>query len=303
MTRDCESSLNGIRKNIMNDPWLSVVIPAYNEEETISKTLNDLGVVLDGIKKSYEIMVVDDGSNDNSVEVVKRIKNVKLIQHPYNKGYGAALKTGIKHATSDLILTIDADGTYPAKDAPRLLEHVDEYDMVVGSRTGRNVNIQLYRRPAKWFLSKLANYLSGTKIPDINSGMRIFRREDAKKFFNILPSGFSFTTTMTLAYFSNGYNVKYVPIDYYERKGKSKIKPFRDGFNFIMLMIKVTMYFNPLKIFTPVAVVLFGMGLFFLVRGLMNHNISDLPVMLILTSIQIGVLGLLADLIVKKVRV
>ena len=288
----------------MNEPWLSVVIPACNEEETIGKTLNDLKAVLDETEKSYEIIVVDDSSNDNSAELVKNIKNVKLTQHPYNKGYGAALKTGIKDAPSDLILIIDADGTYPAKDVPKLLEYVDQYDMAVGARTGKDVNVQLYRRPAKWFLSKLANHLSGTKIPDINSGMRIFRREDVKKFFNILPSGFSFTTTMTLAYFSNGYNVKYVPIDYYERKGKSKIKPFRDGFNFIALMIKMTMYFNPLKMFTPVVVVLFGFGLVFLLYdSLIHHNISDLPVMLILTSIHIGVLGLLADLIVKKVKV
>ena len=285
----------------MNDPWLSIVIPAYNEEETISKTLNDLKSVLDGIKKSYEIIVVDDGSNDNSAEVVKNIKNINFVQHPYNKGYGAALKTGIKNAQSDLILIIDADGTYPAKDIPRLLEYANEYDLVVGSRTGKDVNVQLYRRPAKWFLSKLANYLSGAKIPDINSGMRTFRKEDVKKFFSLLPSGFSFTTTMTLAYFSNDYNVKYIPIDYYERKGKSKIKPFRDGFNFIMLIIKTITYFNPLKVFLPISIVLFVIGSAILLYNVIfTRNVADLPVMLILAAFQIGLLGLLADLIVKR---
>lgn len=287
----------------MNEPWLSVVIPAHNEEETISKTLNDLKVVLDETKKSYEIIVVDDGSTDNTSEIINKNKNIHLVQHPYNKGYGAALETGIKNATSDLILIMDADGTYPAKEIPRLLEYTDEYDMIVGSRTGKDVNIQLYRRPAKWFLSKLANYLSRTKIPDINSGMRVFRKEDIKKFFGILPSGFSFTTTMTLAYFSNDYNVKYVPIDYYERKGKSKIKPFRDGSNFIMLIIKTITYFNPLKVFLPMSIVLFAIGSAILLYNVIfTGNIADLPVMLILAAFQIGFLGLLADLIVKKVR-
>lgn len=278
---------------------ISVVIPAYNEEKAIGAALDELIEVLEG--QIYEIIVVDDGSTDNTAKVAQK-KSVKLIQHPCNKGYGAALKTGINHASGERILITDADGTYPNKEIPRLLEHVDQYDMVVGSRTGKDVNIPLYRRPAKRFLSMLANYLSGTKIPDLNSGMRIFRKEDAKKFFNILPSGFSFTTTITLAYLSNGMLIKYVPIDYYERHGKSKIKPFKDGFNFILLIVRTITYFNPLKVFFPISFGLFVMAsLVFAYSILMLEKVMDITVIiLIVASIQIGLFGLLSDLIVRR---
>lgn len=278
---------------------ISVVIPAHNEEKAIGTVLDELIEVLEG--QAYEIIVIDDGSTDNTAKIVQEKESVKLIQHPQNKGYGAAIKTGIKNATNDLILIIDGDGSYPVKAIPELLKEADKYDMVVGARTGENVRIQLYRRPAKWFLSKLANYLSGTKIPDLNSGMRIFKKEDATKFFTILPSGFSFTTTLTLAYLSNDYNVKYVPIDYHERTGKSKIKPFRDGFNFIMLIVRTITYFNPLKVFLPISIVLFVFGFAILLyEGLVHRNVADLPVMLILAAFQIGFLGLLADLVVRR---
>ena len=278
---------------------ISVVIPAYNEEEAIGAALDELIEVLEG--QIYEIIVVDDGSTDNTAKTVQE-KNVKLIQHPCNKGYGAALKTGIDHASGERILITDADGTYPNKEIPRLLEHVDQYDMVVGSRTGKDVNIQLYRRPAKWFLSRLANYLSGTKIPDLNSGMRIFRKEDAKKFFNILPSGFSFTTTITLAYLSNDMLIKYIPIDYYERQGRSKINPFKDGFNFILLIVRTITYFNPLKVFLPIGFGLFVMAaLVFAYSLLMLEKVMDIAVIiLVVASIQIGLFGLLSDLIVRR---
>jgi glycosyltransferase involved in cell wall biosynthesis len=278
---------------------ISVVIPAHNEEKAVGTVLDELIDALEGQK--YEIIVVDDGSTDNTAKIVQQKESVKLIQHPINKGYGAALKTGIKNATSDLIMIIDGDGTYPVKAIPALLEEVDEYDMVVGARTGKEVKIQLYRRPAKWFLSKLANYLVGTKIPDLNSGMRIFKKEAATEFFNILPSTFSFTTTITLAYLSNDYNVKYIPIDYHERTGKSKIKPFRDGFNFIMLIVRTITYFNPLKVFLPISIVLFVFGFILLLyQGLVQRNVADLPAMLILAAFQIGFLGLLADLVVRR---
>lgn len=162
---------------------LSVIIPAHNEEKAIGTILDELIDVLEG--QAYEIVVVDDGSTDNTANVAREKGFIKLIQHPQNMGYGAAIKTGIKNATDDLILIMDCDGSYPVKAISKLLKEADKYDMVVGARTGKEVKIQLYRKPAKCFLSKQANYLSETKIPDLNSGMRIFGKEDAMKFFNI----------------------------------------------------------------------------------------------------------------------
>jgi glycosyltransferase involved in cell wall biosynthesis len=277
---------------------ISVVIPAYNEEEAIGAVVDELiDILRDG---SYEIIVVDDGSTDNTAKVVQE-KRVKFIQHPHNMGYGAAIKTGIKNAANDLIMIIDGDGSYPVNAIPELLQEADQYDMVIGSRTGGEVKIQLYRRPAKWFLSMLANYLAETKIPDLNSGMRIFRRKEVEKFYNILPNKFSFTTTITLTYHTTGLLVKYVPINYYKRVGQSKIRPVKDGLNFIMLIVRTITYFNPLKVFLPISFVLFFVGLAVLLyQGLFLRNIADLPVMLILAAFQIGFLGLLADLIVRK---
>ena len=280
---------------------LSVVIPAYNEEKGIGKVLDELKEILESKSRDYEIIVVDDGSTDHTAKIVKE-KEVILIQHPQNKGYGAALKNGIKHAKGEKILITDADGTYPNKEIPRLLEHADQYDMVVGSRTGKDVNIQLYRKPAKWFLSNLANYLSGTNIPDLNSGMRIFSKEDVLKFFNILPSGFSFTTTITLSYLSNDMTIKYVPIDYHERHGISKINPIKDGLNFILLIFKAITYFNPLKVFLPVSFGLFLIAAFlFIYSAFILGKVMDITVIiLIVSSIQIALFGMLADLVVRR---
>jgi glycosyltransferase involved in cell wall biosynthesis len=280
---------------------LSVVIPAYNEEKGIGKVLVELNDVLNKTGLAHEIIVVDDGSEDATAKIVQGNEFVKLVQHPANKGYGSSLKTGIRNAAGKWILITDADGTYPIKDIPRLLEHIGHYDMVVGARTGKDVNIPLYRRPAKKILAWLANYLAETNIPDINSGMRVFRKEDALKFFSILPKGFSFTTTITMAYLSNDYTIKYLPIDYYRRHGVSKISPLRDFFNFAVLMIRTVAYFNPLKVFLPASIIFFVAGFVILLyQGIVYRNIADLPVMLLLAALQIVLMGLLADLIVRK---
>lgn len=278
---------------------ISVVIPVYNEEEAIGAVLDELIAILED--KAYEIIAVDDGSTDNTVKTVQE-KPVTLIQHPHNIGYGAAIKTGIKNATNDVIVIIDGDGSYPVKAIPELLKEAEEYDMVVGARVGKEVKIQLYRRPAKWFLSKLANYLADTKIPDLNSGMRIFRRKEVEKFYNILPNKFSFTTTITLAYHTTGLLVKYVPINYYKRAGKSKIRPFKDGFNFIMLILRTITYFNPLKVFLPVSFVFFGAAiLVFLYSTLVMGRFMDVTtVILVVAAIQTVLFGLLADLVVRR---
>lgn len=288
--------VNKMEKNMK----CSIIIPAYNEEKGISKVLTDLKNILDNIHLDYEIIVVDDGSTDKTKEIISKHDFVRLIQHSINRGYGAALKTGIKAAKGDLILITDADGTYPNEYIPKLLEYSDKYDMVVGARTGKNVNISLFRKPVKIFLNKLANYLTDTNIPDLNSGMRLFRKKDSMKYFHIISSGFSFTTTITLSYLCNDLTIKYVPIDYHKRHGSSKIRPFRDTINFVQLIVRTIAYFNPLKIFLPVSIFLFISGFIILLYQLISsENVGELSVLLIISSFQIGFLGLLADLIVK----
>jgi glycosyltransferase involved in cell wall biosynthesis len=283
---------------------LSVVIPAYNEQRGIASILDELKIVLDDRQQSYEIIVVDDGSTDETGQIIQRRGTIRLIKHPYNRGYGAALKTGISHALGDTILTIDADGTYQAEDILKLLEQADEFDMVVGSRTGKGVKVPLYRKPAKWFLTKLANYLSGASIPDLNSGMRIVKKVDINRFLNILPSTFSFTTTLTLAYHCNDLLVKYVPINYYQRVGKSKIKPLRDGLNFILLIFRTITYFNPLRVFLPVAFgLLIAAVIAFVCSLILLDRIMDSTIVaLFVAAIQISLFGLLADVLTKRVK-
>jgi len=252
--------------------------------------------ILDGIV-DYEIVVVDDGS-EKPVEV----KGAVVVRHPRNMGYGAALKTGLLRAKGGRVLIVDADGTYPLESIPKLLD--GDYDMVVGSRTGVNVSIPLQRRPVKWFLGLLANYLSGTRIPDLNSGLRVFSRERALEFLHLYPRGFSFTTTITLAFLCSDYTVKYVPIEYGIREGKSKIRPLQDTLNFTGFIVRTILYFNPLKIFMPVsALMLLVAGLVFLYTAFALGRVMDITVItIIVTAVEIALFGLLADLVVKRVR-
>lgn len=282
---------------------ISVVIPAYNEEKAIEMTLAGLDDILKPLGIQYEIVVVDDGSIDRTAEIAAA-KGVKLIRHNVNKGYGASLKSGIRAASYDYILMIDADGTYPLDQIPLLIKEAGNYDMVVGARTGRDVKISSARRPAKFILNKLAEYLSETKIPDLNSGLRIFKKDVVLRFFYILPSGFSFTTTITLALLVNDYSVSFVPINYYKRIGKSKIRPVKDTFNFMLLIIRTVLYFNPLKIFIPVSLSLFIAGIFvFLYSHYFLDRIMDVAtILLLVTSIQVAAIGLLADLIDKRLQ-
>lgn len=280
---------------------VSIVIPAYNEEDSIAEVLAQIENVMESSDVHYEIVVVDDGSTDNTSDVLKDL-DVKVVQHPCNRGYGASLKTGIRKAAGDMIVITDADGTYPPEEIPNILSLMDENDMVIGARTGAEVNIPLIRRPAKWFLSKLANYLSGVKIPDLNSGLRAFRKDVVMKFFGILPDGFSFTTTITLGMHSSHYSIHYMPINYHQRSGKSKIHPIKDTLNFILLIVRTIMYFNPLKVFLPIASVLLVLGLVLLFIDIfIIQNIGDKTVLIFSVSFLTGFLGLLADLIVKKI--
>jgi glycosyltransferase involved in cell wall biosynthesis len=279
---------------------VSIVIPAYNEEESAAQVMEEIKNVVATDPRTYEIIVVDDGSTDNTSEILQKT-GVRVIRHPVNRGYGATLKTGIRSARGDIIVITDADGTYPNEQIPAIVGMMDEFDMVVGARIGSKVSIPLIRRPAKWALRMLANYLSGSKIPDLNSGLRAFRRDVVKRFFNILPDGFSFTTTITLGMECNGYRIKYYPIDYFERGGKSKIHPIKDTLNFINLIVRTIMYFNPLKVFLPVSFLLFVVGLVSLAYDIwVIRNLGDKTVLALSFSLLVGMLAMLADLIVKR---
>lgn len=284
----------------MSKDKISIILPIYNEENAVSATIREIKAVMNNLNYDYEIIAIDDGSKDKSREILDKQKSIKLIKHPYNLGYGASLKSGIKAAKYDWILITDADGTYPIKDIPRLLRYIPNYDMVVGARTGKKVKIPLSRIPAKIILSIVANFLTGRKIPDLNSGFRVFRKEIALEFFHLFPSKFSFTTTLTLACLTNDYTVKYIPIDYYKRKGKSTIKP-NDFVNFFTLITKIITYFRPFKIFFLISIVLFFLAcLVFLYTSLVLGKVMDITVIVILmASLQIFLFGLIAELIVK----
>lgn len=277
---------------------ISIIVPVFNEEGAIEKTIDGLKKYLNGDR---ELIVVNDGSTDRTDELLEKISGITVINHLINRGYGAALKSGIKKSQGDYILIIDADGTYPVESIPELISSIGDFDMAVGARINTQSKIPPSRKPAKWFLGKLANYLTSTKIPDLNSGFRIIRKDVLMKFINLLPDGFSFTTTITLALLTNGYQIKYFPINYYKREGKSKIKPVRDTLNFLQLIIKTVLYFNPLKVFIPLSLTIFLIAIIIGIYSILfTPNFWDVTfTVLSATALQTFFFGLLAELIIR----
>ena len=280
---------------------VSVVIPVFNEEDGVNQTLDELHQVLQQADYRYEIVVVDDGSSDRTTDILSTRLDIHLIQHRRNRGYGAALKTGIAHANYALVAITDADGTYPNDRLPELIALAKDADMVVGARIGTNVTYSTLRSIPKYFLVAFAQWIAQQPIPDINSGMRVFRTDIVKKFVGILPDTFSFTTTITLAMLTNNYVVHYHPIDYFARKGNSKIKPIRDTLRFVQLILRTGVYFAPLRIFLPIAGLFFGgfiVSLF--IDVFIQQDITDTTLLMFVTAIQIMIFALLADMIDKR---
>jgi len=272
---------------------VSVVVPAYNEGPHIAKGLHELDQVLRSSGWKYEITVVDDGSTDDTAAQAERA-GVRVLRRVRNRGYGAALKLGAKRAKHDYILITDADGTYPCEAIPSLLAVAEANAMVVGARTGSVVKIPLARRPAKAFIRGLASYLSGQRIPDLNSGLRVMRRDLILRYLHLLPDGFSFTTTITLASTCNGHPVEYVPIDYRARLGSSKIRPHH-AYDFTLLVLRAIVYFNPLKVFIPLGAGLALIGLGKLAYDIWLDNLSETAVLALLGALIVWAVGLLAD--------
>lgn len=287
---------------------LTIVVPAFNEELGISGVVDRLCGLELGVPT--EVLVVEDGSTDGTGQALRQLEakheRLRVVHHPHNLGYGAALKTGFTEARHDVVVITDADGTYPEDRIVDLLARIDEgAEMAVGARRGADVHIPLIRRPAKAVLRLLASYLAGFAIPDLNSGLRAFRRELVLAYRPILPDGFSFTTTITLASLTNRHRVDWVDISYAPRSGRSKIKPIRDTLGFASLIVRTVIYFNPLKVFYPVVFSLSLVFAAFLYHDLFlepEPNLGDKTVLVFVLLVQLLSVGLLADLIEKKSR-
>ncbi len=273
---------------------VSVIIPVYNEIENIEilqKNIRELRNVLPNV----EVIVVNDASTDGSGDALASSASVSdyiLISHPYNKGYGASLKTGVAASHSTHVLFFDGDGQHNIADVMRLVKEAGMYDMVIGAREGYKG--PLWRAPGKRCILLLANYLVKYKIPDLNSGLRIIRKDLFVKFLHLYPQGFSLTTTVTLTFLKQGYTLKYLPIKVNKRLGKSTVK-VRDGFQTINLVIRMIMLFSPLRIFFPASALFAVVGSVSLVNDILHHNLADTTTFLFITAMHVAFFGLLAD--------
>ncbi|OUU21833.1 MAG: hypothetical protein CBB97_15890 [Candidatus Endolissoclinum sp. TMED37] len=286
---------------------LSIIVPVFNEEIGIENTVESLKKILKKAPFNIEIIFVNDGSTDKTADKlsigIKGVQKIRCINHDNNHGYGASLKTGISNSKYMHIAITDADDTYPNHRLPELYDKFikENLDMLVGARIGNKAKIPLIRRPAKWVLNKLANYLSEYRIPDLNSGLRIMKKEVIIKYFNILPSGFSFTTTITLAMLTNNYKVKYEPIDYFHRSGASKIRPIYDTLNFLQLIIRTVLLFRPLKVFLPLSLIMFFTALILIIyRFFVGEAFGVTATVIFVGAVQVLAIGMLADLIDRR---
>ena len=290
----------------------SIIIPCYNEKHAIRDTIEwILSVIRDSKLKNVEIIAVNDGSTDGSEQVLNALAkehhsdDLLVVHHKRNQGYGAALKTGIRRSQSDYICITDADGTYPNDRIPDLIEQISskELDMVVGARIGPNVEYSKIRSIPKMILVPWVSFLCGTEVPDMNSGLRIFRRDRSLDFLKLLPDGFSFTTTITICLLRNRYAVEFTPISYARRIGKSHIKPIQDTLRFTQLILRTGMYFAPLRLLSPLIV---GLATLFSISSLYDltilNNLTDKTVLLGFASLNVFMFALLADMIDKRSR-
>lgn len=290
-----------MNKNNFN---LSIIVPVYNEEEALTGVLSAITETINPLGINYEIIAVNDCSTDRSAEILKNFPFVKTINHTLNKGYGASLKTGIKNSLHDWIMIIDGDGTYPVDALPAMIKETDRYEMIIGFRNKNSEGIILSRRYPKIFLNRFAGYLTGKPIPDLNSGMRIFKKEIALKYWELFPDKFSFSTTLTMISLSHGYETKFFPISYYKRKGKSSIRP-TDFFSFLKLVTKLSLFFRPIKVFGPLSLIIFlgaSVILAIFILGITNKFFDTTFVTLVALAIQTFFFGLLAEIVIHNKR-
>ena len=272
-------------------PKVSVVIPAFNEEESIGEVVRALCEA--DFPFVHEIIVVNDGSVDATAEQAQKA-GAHLVTHQQNRGYGAALKSGIRAATMQYVVTYDADGQHRPEHIPRLIAQLPDVQMVVGARQSL-LHSPAWRMPGKWLLTLMSNYLMGRRIPDLNSGLRLIHKETAERYFHLFPNGFSFSTTSTLTFMSRGYDVNYVPIDVVPRQGRSTVK-LSTGFNTIILILRIAALFEPLRIFIPASFLAVAVGVLWGIPfALAGRGVSVGAMLAIVTGVLLFCLGILCD--------
>lgn len=276
-------------------PDVTIIIPAYREGESVFGVVEETRRVMDASGRTYEVLVVDDGSDDETAAEARRA-GARVLSHPYNIGNGAAVKTGIRNAQGGVLVTLDADGQHSPEDIPRLLDKMDTYDMAVGARGGCSKSTFL-RRAANRLYNWFATYMCKRRIEDLTSGFRAIRTDIARRFVSLLPNTFSYPTTITMAVVRSGYSLVYVPITTHRRVGTSKIRPLRDGSRFLLIIIKIATLFSPMRVFLPVSAVMFLMGLgyglfkiFFL-----GERYGPTSAMLMTVSVMIFMVGLVSE--------
>lgn len=269
---------------------VTVVVPAFNEAGAIGKVVKDL------VERypEYEILVVDDGSADGTGGIAASA-GARVVRHHWNRGYGASLKTGCRKARGEVVVTFDGDGQHEPDDVQRLVDEIGQHDMVVGTRT-RDSHVPLLRRPGKFIMSAFANFLAGVKIPDVNSGLRAFRRDVILRYLHLMPTGFSFSTTSTFAMLKSGRPVKWVPIKAKKRIGTSSVSQVRHGLQALLLMLRLTTLFEPLKVFLPVSAAFLLVAVGFLVANLAGgRNVPQTSVITSVSSVMVFLMGLVMD--------
>jgi glycosyltransferase involved in cell wall biosynthesis len=280
---------------------VSVVLPVYNEKGHLRAEIDRIRTALEASPYSFEIIVVDDGSDDGSGEQLREIEGIRLIQFAQNRGSGSARRAGSHAAKGQIVVWTDADMTYPNHEIPQIVKELDGYDQVVGARTSEQGTAKLARVPAKWLIRKLASYLVETKIPDLNSGLRAFRAEVGRQYLNQLPPGFSCVTTLTMAFLANGYSVKYVPIEYSERAGSSKFHWWKDTRRYLTQVVRMVLSYNPLRVFMPLALALLFIGVGKLAYDAIVYDlrVTTNTLLMLFAAFQLLAIGLLADLFVR----
>jgi len=290
-------------------PYVSIILPCHNEQGHVTREVARICRAMDASGYQYELLAYDDASTDETLarlrEAAPEYPNLRIVHFHRNGGSGTVRRIGTQQARGDIVVWTDADMTYPNERIPEFVQMLEKdatLDQVVGARTTEEGTHKLLRVPAKWFIRKLAEVLTNYQIPDLNSGLRAFRREISLPYLRLLPPGFSCVTTITIAFLSNQHDVRYVPIEYAKRSGTSKFKFVRDAYRYILQVLRMVMYFNPLKVLMPVALFLLGLGI---AKGIFDMVVHPLlfavnTVLIFVTGLLIASLALLADLIVRS---